>query len=85
MGGGGTWEFPTMHLCRPHEDGEQGKGGLTALQSGGKGWDLWGGWTGCPGGPAGWLRQASCISISPVIWGRAMACWLCDSGLSLQH
>lgn len=28
-----------MHLCRPHEDGEQG-GGERALQSRGKGWDL---------------------------------------------
>uniref|UniRef100_A0A8D2MBX6 NACHT domain-containing protein n=1 Tax=Zonotrichia albicollis TaxID=44394 RepID=A0A8D2MBX6_ZONAL len=25
-GGGETWEFPTMHLCRLHEDGEQGGG-----------------------------------------------------------
>lgn len=38
-GGGETWEFPTMHLCRLHEDGEQG-GGERALQSRGKGWEL---------------------------------------------
>lgn len=49
-GGGETWEFPTMHLCRLHEDGERGGGGKSALQSGGKGWDFLGGGTGCRGG-----------------------------------
>lgn len=50
-GGGETWEFPTMHLCRLHEDGEQG-GGERTLQSRGKGWDLEG--QDAKAGGAGW-------------------------------
>lgn len=55
-----------MHLCRLHEDGEQGRRGETALQSGGKGWDFAG--TGCQGG-AGRAVRAGRLQLGAPVHG----------------
>lgn len=78
MVGGETWEFPTMHLCRLHEDGEQGGGRGRSNPEGRAG--IWRGRT-----PRGSQRMVKAAQLHLHILCHLGLSWLSSSGLSLQH
>lgn len=78
MVGGETWEFPTMHLCRLHEDGEQGGGRVRSNPEGRAG--IWRGRT-----PRGSQRMVKAAQLHLRILCHLGLSWLSSSGLSLQH